>query len=541
MADAPIKGGLSTNPRDFPFYGAKDEDISEYQKSLDDSIKALQQRYAQPNWFNVAAGFFKPQLGGFAASLGSASEAMGQNVERERESQLPIAQMRTQLAMSKAVMGQNKTAADLVKEWEGRGSPASQMPALAQKLEALGATGLAGGIKGKIDTMRATTASDQQALQIFYQKRAADVAAVQLKLSGKLISIDDAEKAMREIESRTPPSATLFTELPRPIKAIDLSVKDSAAAAPAAAAAVPGEGNALTDAVAAAKALAGDTAADAAAKAAAPPADAAKPAGEEKKAKILVKPVIDLNVETKDTATKIAARAATAEAYRKEGVDVYNYLRDIAGPESYNSNITPIKNALGLLGYGEKDLAKRKELEGKANKVLNVLAGDDFMALLAAFNQGIGINIGPASATLSAPMETFIRKRFPKSTGLQDYALDLGQNFAQASLVRQRMMGINQNTARNAELHLSDAASPTMNSSPVAAMKNLMHLHTSIDQLRDMHNFISEVDTGKHPEYEVAPGNDVTRIFDIVRSDGYKKIAANYLRTHKAIEDARKK
>lgn len=80
-----------------------------------------------------------------------------------------------------------------------------------------------------------------------------------------------------------------------------------------------------------------------------------------------------------------------------------------------------------------------------------------------------------------------------------------------------------------------------MNSSPVAAMKNLMHLHTSIDQLRDMHNFISDVDTGKHPEYEVAPGNDVTRIFDIVRSDGYKKIATNYLKTHKAIEDARKK
>jgi hypothetical protein len=138
-------------------------------------------------------------------------------------------------------------------------------------------------------------------------------------------------------------------------------------------------------------------------------------------------------------------------------------------------------------------------------------------------------------------MEAFVRARFPKSTGLQDYAVDLAQNLAQASQVRQKLIGINPNTARNAELHLSDSSSPTMNSSPVAAMKNLMHLHTSIDQLRDMHNFISDVDTGKHPEYEVAPGNDVTRIFDIVRSDGYKKIAANYLKTHKAIEDARKK
>lgn len=534
MADAPIKGGLSTNPRDFPFYGAKDEDISEYQKSLDDSIKALQQRYAQPNWFNVAAGFFKPQLGGFAASLGSASEAMGQNVERERESQLPIAQMRTQLAMSKAVMGQNKTAADLVKEWEGRGSPASQMPALAQKLEALGATGLAGGIKNKIDTMRTTTASDQQALQIFYQKRAADIAAVQLELNGKLISKEQAGARMREIENRVAPSATSFTELPKPVEAIDSSVKDSAAA----------------PAVAAAVAAPAATAADAAAKAVAPPAPtaeaaaaetAAKAASEEKKAKILVKPVIDLNVETNDTEAKIAARAARAAAYGKEGDEVYSYLRDVAGPEAYNSNITPIKNALGLLGYGEKDPAARKAIEARANKVMNVLAGDDFSALLKALNTGIGINIGAATASLSAPMEAFVRARFPKSTGLQDYAIDLAQNLAQASLVRQRMIGINQNTARNAELHLSDTSSPTMNSSPIAAMKNLMHLHTSIDQLRDMHNFISDVDTGKNPEYEVAPGNDVTRIFDIVRSDGYKKIAANYLKTHKAIEDARKK
>jgi hypothetical protein len=113
MADT-IKGGLGfADPSKLNQYGAKEEDISEYQQSLQDSINALQMRYAQPNWFNVAAGFFKPQLGGFAASLGSASEALGQNVEKQRESQLPIAQMRSQLALSKITMGQNKTAADM--------------------------------------------------------------------------------------------------------------------------------------------------------------------------------------------------------------------------------------------------------------------------------------------------------------------------------------------------------------------------------------------------------------------------------------------
>jgi len=109
-----IKSGLAfADPAKINPYGAKEEDLSEYQQSLQDSVNALQMRYAQPNWFNVAAGFFKPQLGGFAASLGSASQAMGENLEKQRESQLPIAQMRSQLAMSKIAMGQNKTVADM--------------------------------------------------------------------------------------------------------------------------------------------------------------------------------------------------------------------------------------------------------------------------------------------------------------------------------------------------------------------------------------------------------------------------------------------
>jgi hypothetical protein len=119
-----IKGGLAfADPAKINPYGAKEEDLSEYQQSLQDSVNALQMRYAQPNWFNVAAGFLKPQLGGFAASLGSASQAMGENLEKQRESQLPIAQMRSQLAMSKIAMGQNKSVADMEKERLRVGDP----------------------------------------------------------------------------------------------------------------------------------------------------------------------------------------------------------------------------------------------------------------------------------------------------------------------------------------------------------------------------------------------------------------------------------
>lgn len=101
------------DPSNLNYYGANPEDVADYQKSLQESVEALQARYANPNWFNVAAGFLKPQLGGFAASLGSAGQALGENLEKQRESMLPVAQMKAQLALSKIRMGQAKQAAGI--------------------------------------------------------------------------------------------------------------------------------------------------------------------------------------------------------------------------------------------------------------------------------------------------------------------------------------------------------------------------------------------------------------------------------------------
>jgi hypothetical protein len=67
---------------------------------------ALEQRFAQPNWFKVAAGFAKPQLGGFMASLGSASEALGENVEQQRMVAPTIAQMRAKTAVMESGLQQ---------------------------------------------------------------------------------------------------------------------------------------------------------------------------------------------------------------------------------------------------------------------------------------------------------------------------------------------------------------------------------------------------------------------------------------------------
>lgn len=125
------------DPRDIN-YNEMDTDTHEgYQNALRSALSSLEQRYAQPNLWKVAAAFFKPQLGGFAASLGSANEAMGENLELQRANQLPIAQLRAQLASQQIGAKQNEKAAQIYKEFvDGGGSP-EEYGDLSERLNAV--------------------------------------------------------------------------------------------------------------------------------------------------------------------------------------------------------------------------------------------------------------------------------------------------------------------------------------------------------------------------------------------------------------------
>jgi hypothetical protein len=106
-----------------PIYGASEDQLQSLKDAQTQALEALEKRYEKPNWFKVAAGFAKPQLGGFMASLGSASEALGENIEQQRAQQLPISQMRAQLAQTNVIMNQNKTASDMLTERRAKNLP----------------------------------------------------------------------------------------------------------------------------------------------------------------------------------------------------------------------------------------------------------------------------------------------------------------------------------------------------------------------------------------------------------------------------------
>ena len=110
------------------FYGLPDAS-REWNNTYDDITERLEKRYATPNLWEISAAFAKPQLGGFMASLGSASEAMAKNVEQQRAQEIPLAQIRLMkqqnvLQQQKRVLAENQYNNALAKS-EATGQPIS--------------------------------------------------------------------------------------------------------------------------------------------------------------------------------------------------------------------------------------------------------------------------------------------------------------------------------------------------------------------------------------------------------------------------------
>jgi hypothetical protein len=105
-----------------PVVGPGANNMDALQASLVDAQTALEQRYANPNWFNVAAGFFKPQLGGFAASLGSAAQELGNFTEQQRANQIPLFNVRAQVGAMQAQRKNREAAAEVYNAWD-KGDP----------------------------------------------------------------------------------------------------------------------------------------------------------------------------------------------------------------------------------------------------------------------------------------------------------------------------------------------------------------------------------------------------------------------------------
>lgn len=529
MATQPM-GGLP-DPSKINYYGAPSADVEEYQRSLEDSVRALEQRYAQPNWFNVAAGFAKPQLGGFMASLGSASQALGENLEKQRESQLPIAQMRAQLAASKIGMGQNKTAAQMVTEHEAKGAPLHQLPDLVAKLTQLGSP-LAAGPKARLDEARKSQDTMVQRANLVRAQNEQQLAKIDSDLRNHVITADEAQEK-REALPKIPDVPDLFAppvaETKPEIPLAEAGARKSAI--------VPVPGFKIDPSTNTAVRVSGDGAD--AAPINAPLEDATKIPKIEVTGKTTIPPIVDLSQKgiLRLTDPEIALKTEEAKKLQENGLKQFADLQTI-GKTHFNELITPVNNTLRLLGYepDPKTTMEPKVQEAnkaKAKKLFGMMKGDAWQGALTALNEGVGGKVGDMYINVNLPIYKSWLASLPSD--MQDYGREVLQNLGAIALAQQKIAGVNPNSARVGELHLwSSAAVSPQSSTPQSALKSLLHLSTSIHQARAQHDFVNDVVTGKHPDYSLSPSSG-TKAWDVISSPYYQQINDKWQQQHEAI------
>jgi hypothetical protein len=361
MATPPLS--LATDPSKINPAGAQQADLNEYQRSLDAQIKALEQRYANPNYFKVAAGFLKPQLGGFFASVGSASEALGENIEQQRAAELPIAQMRSQLAQSKILTGQNKTVADMVAEYQASGKPltpefVAQVKRIAPDAPSTKA------LMAQLETM-------QKQQQITASQQQTEMTRLMEMRKEGLISPDEYQRRLKLLELNAPGIPKFPT---------DSSVTPSTVAPPTS------TGGAEPPATSAAIPVAG----------AQPPATPKPPAqsAEGDFANFKITPsfsVSQLNPRAvteveKAENTRLMEGAKLLEAVKEKQ---FQNLQIVNEPTAYATALEANKSTLDML----------KESPEMAVKTTNMLrqAG----SLVALLERGIGVSIGPYGANIN--------------------------------------------------------------------------------------------------------------------------------------------
>lgn len=494
-ATDPLQSGLTAlanRPVIGPSGIVSDEEQQKALDSLQSAEKALQQRYENPNWFNVAAGFFKPQLGGFAASLGSASQALGDWQEQQRANELPLFNVRAQVGSMQAQMRNRQAAGKAFTEAQQSGFKPEELPKLQAKLESLGAADLAGAVGKMIDTQQKESGLKQQAAATKSTDYNAALKDLELQYQSGTISQDELAKRSAVLRSsiygdQSAPSGAGGEKLPEPGGA-------------------PGAGGAPTIA-GAAESLRGME------------RGAFLPQTEP----TIIKSAWGSHVTGITPATR-EREAAKAEEKARERMQA---LADAGGADEIYK---PLKETL----VSTKSLIR--ENPEMAKKVMSMAAtgtlGSQIMAILQS---GIGLNFQGIAGNVHIDVDA------ARKAGLdeKDRMLfdQLAQNFATLAVARQRVGGLSPNAARNAELGLYSDMVPTMKTTVNSAIKSLEHYDVDLDAANARHRFVQDVMNDRNPDVKLAKGTP-NPMDAIINHPVYNEVYAPFSGKHRQINEA---
>ena len=519
MATAPLS--LATDPSKINPAGASKEDLSEYQKSLDAQIKALEQRYANPNYFKVAAGFLKPQLGGFFASLGSASEALGENIEQQRAAELPIAQMRSQLAQSKILTGQNKTVADMVAEYQASGQPltpefvaeVNRIAPDSPSAKALSAQLVAAQKQRELASSEQANAMQRVTLArtMGREPNPADLALIAAASPTMPNQVTKPTAVPPAAEAAPTPAVNpeAMERLQRDRKALESELK-LLPSGPANA----GRREIIQSELDKVNAQLGG-----ASESLSPPSGAAK------KSEYLPLTVAIPNMsDLTDPARQAAVAAQTqarAQDFEKGSTERYNNLKTIAAPENLTIVRSATKNAISLMD-------ERPDL---AHKVLNLVRSSGPLA--AAMNAGVNAQFnssaGSFGGAIQFPVEEYLAAKLTPQE--QQYADELLNSVATMRAHSMKMGGVSPTALVNhpAGLSLTQTINFDRNQTPSAFYNSARHFQMNVDFLNDYNSTLNQ-------EFGRVNPASLTRMTDAFNSPRLKDISESYAKVREAYD-----
>ena len=529
------RSGLASDPSKINPVEVPEEQLSEYQKTLQDQIKALENRYAQPNWFKVAAGFAKPQLGGFLASLGSASEALGQNVEQQRESALPIAQMRAQLAQSNILTGQNKTQAEAFREWQSGKQPMDQ--ATFSRIFSLNPTSAVAeaakaAYEGQRKDLEYTSGQQRLMMDAITMKQAKNMPLS--KAEQDFLSNLPGQLSLRqEAKPLLPGGAPVGAEGPaksnEPVGKFDLSK-------PGAIEAIKQSINKIADPVERDRAMqAFNAQVNPSQSTAAPLAASAEP---KKPEEPVVYPVTFKPPQTSGMGD--ADRAVAMDQYRENmktaearSEDQVNRWRTVASEPNYVALDSEYKSAINLI----------KSHPQMAKKVFNQLRGNGDLINQAATaaQAGLGVSFGSMAAQLNIPVNAW------QSAGLNREEQMLADSLVKSMLVvgnaKLASQGITPEKGQQSYQDILANTKASLAQNPATALHNLLKDYEMLKQNKKLYDTVTEEHFNQQP-HSSTPYTDVLRHskrLKKINEDTAEEISKQSQIYSAALEEMRKK
>lgn len=510
-------------PSSTPFMlGGDDKAKSEYFDAIQKTLAALEARTQQgPNLFQVGAALLDPgRTGNFGEAVGRAAGVVGQYQEKQNEAQLPIAQMRAQLAGQKYEVENQGKALQLLSatlgvapaQVEGVLSSGNVTPDVAAKLAQI--YPMVAQLSPKVGEIVKGTFTMQNEMGKLNLDRDRFTAEQKQRLVTN--AVEDRKLGMLDTELRAKygddvvaimPQGKLY-EPPKPIPA------PTTAGAPAPQAALPGAVPALPGA------------------APAPVLPVVMPLVAQQQAGQIPAPAVNAQppLPVPGQAPVSAAKADLAGVPLAAQADIQKRRIEEADKPFNEKRAELLTYTPQLLGQSNSNLRQLFDIASKKPQIFALMQEEGFISgVLTAAQEGVQAQAGSYQARLGLPVKQFLEKvKLEKEDqqAVRDVGRILGAEFLSNVKANKGLLGINP-TDNDARL----LAAPMVNiddSSKAVQMWAKQQLLMN-NQRKELYNSFSEFSQKAGPAASIrpyfSPGSEYDRInreYEQLRNELYK-------------------